>query len=38
MINSHPSNPSNELEVAEMFFIAQPRERVNLKRVVIPEK
>jgi hypothetical protein len=38
MINSHPSNPSNELEVIEVLFIAQPRERVNLKCVVIPEK
>jgi hypothetical protein len=38
MINSHPSNPSNELEVIEMFFIAEPREGVNLKCIVIPDK
>jgi hypothetical protein len=38
MINSHPSNPTNKLEIIEVFFIAQPREWINLKGVVIPEK
>jgi hypothetical protein len=38
MINSHPSNPTNELEITEVFFIAQSREWINLKGVVIPDK
>jgi hypothetical protein len=38
MINSHSSNPTNELEIIEVFFIAQPREWINLKGVVIPVK
>ena len=36
MINRHSSNPSNELEVVKMLFIAQSRERIYLQRVVVP--
>jgi hypothetical protein len=38
VINSHPSNPTNKLEIIEVFFIAQPGEWINLKGVVIPDK
>ncbi len=36
MEHGHPSNPSDEFEVAQVILVTETREWIDLKRVVIP--